>query len=505
MSWYNYKEWRNAIRKQRETNTPRAFIRGITKYVASKSLHHHRSRGTRAESRQEIILNVLFWFLSHSDFANLDVYKQVRDMALSIDDYNGDNDYVKKLEESVCTCMPYWFASALINKKVPMPKRESFENMSYYIDNYVLEDFVEYLPVVNIPRLLEYSPIENKDTFHKLFITRTKDEIPDLLSRMNATNMLHIDIDFINEIRTIYAYDSFEELIREMTNPVNIFKCSVAPLYIIKNGINILQNTSKNIILRSASHNPILTTNDFINICNILDVSIYDSTFQTLTIYNSKVMYDLIRNGHILDPSTKVMSHVSESNSIAIEDVLDMRHLDWDWENLSHNPNIATPENIEKYPNLPWVWGRWGISSSPSLTEEFIEKNFDLLNKSIYPYDGGSLLHNPCLTTNIVDSHPEIDWDYTHRGLSKNTNVTLPYFIKNINQNWELHALVESVSLCEDIAVRAIQACWRIYKTHQKAKWLAEQVVEWSYHPDCKPAMNIRKRKFEENLDSLFV
>lgn len=494
MSWYNYTQWKDAIRKQRETNTPRAFIRGIIKYVASYPLSHHRLRGSMAESRQELILNVLSWFLSHSDFANVDIYNQVRDMALNI-----DNEYVKKVEEAVCTCMPYWFASALINKKVPLPDYKSFETMSYYIDNNVLEDFVDYLPAVNIPRLLEYSPIENKDTFHKLFFTRTKEEIPDLLSRMNATNMLHIDIDFVNEIRTIYTYGSFEELVCEMTNPVNIFKCSISPLYILENGTSIIGNTSRNILLRSVSHNPILTMDDFINICNILDVSIYDnSIFQTLTIYNSKISYDLIRNGHITDPSKKIMSHISESDNITIEDVLDMCHLDWDWENLSRNPNIATPEHIDKYPNLPWVWGRWGISSSPSLSEEFIEKHFDLLNKSIYPCDEGSLPHNPCLTTNIIDSHPEIDWDYTHRGLSKNTNVTLPYFIKNINQGWELHALVESISLCENTAVEAIQSCWRIYKTRQKAKWLADKVVEWSYHPDCKPGINIRKRRLEE-------
>ena len=32
---------------------------------------------------------------------------------------------------------------------------------------------------------------------------------------------------------------------------------------------------------------------------------------------------------------------------------------------------------IEKYPNKPWNWGKWGLSKNPSITLEFIEKHID--------------------------------------------------------------------------------------------------------------------------------
>ena len=38
----------------------------------------------------------------------------------------------------------------------------------------------------------------------------------------------------------------------------------------------------------------------------------------------------------------------------------------WNWIGISSNPNI-TLDIIEKYPNKPWDWGRWGMSSNPNL------------------------------------------------------------------------------------------------------------------------------------------
>jgi hypothetical protein len=503
MSWYNYKRWKDSIRKQRETNTPRIFISAITKFVASKSLLYHQTRGSSDDSRYKIILNALIWFVSHSELANVDIYDQVRKMAHVI---NEDDDYVRILEEHVCTCMPYWFANALVNKKTSVPRYELFENMSYQIDNDVLEEFGDHLPAVNISRLLESSHIENKDIFHKFFFTRRKDEIPDILSIMNSTNLRHIDLEFINEILSVYSYSSLKELLNEMSTPEYIFRCSISPIY-VANAIGLWETIhfTTERILREVYRNPILSKEEFIEIINRLNYIPDDHMYQQLATYNPKTTLDMIRSGHMSEISSNVMIILSESSEITIEDVIEMVHLEWDWESLSHNENIATPVNIERYHNLPWVWGRWGISASESLTEEFIEKNFVLLNVSMHPYGEGSLLQNPCVTTNIIDSHPEVDWDYTHNGLSKNPNITLPYFINNLNRDWDLHAIAENIGICKDTAVIAIQSCWRIYKTHQKAKWLAEQVVEWSYHPDCKPAMNIRKRQFEENRSSLFI
>jgi len=43
------------------------------------------------------------------------------------------------------------------------------------------------------------------------------------------------------------------------------------------------------------------------------------------------------------------------------------------WKVISRNPNL-TLDIIEKYPDKPWHWGKWGLSSNPNLTFEWIEK-----------------------------------------------------------------------------------------------------------------------------------
>ena len=503
MSWYDYKRWKENIRKQRETNTPRAFIHTITKFVTSKPFLYYRDRGFIENNGIDMIMGTLIWFLSHSEFANEGMYNQVRSIASQVSE--NDKEYVRGLEESVCTNMPYWFAKALKDKKVPMPEHTSFKNMSYHVNDDVLRDYGDSLPI-DIRKVLEYSKIENTDTFRKLFFTRDKDEIPDLLSRMNYTNLRHIDLDFMNEILSTYSYNSLKNLIGELSNPEIIFNTSISALYVLECCYNeVWSHISNDTLLLWIARNPVLTLEKFIEITSTLNHTPNSNIYERLGVHNTKITLDIIRSDHTIDVSTNTMIILSRKDNITIRDVLDTLHLQWDWESLSRNQNIATPDNIEKYPELPWVWGKWGISASESLTEEFIEKNFVLLNTSTQAYDGGSLLQNPCVTLNIVESHPEIRWDYSHNGLSSNPNVTLPYFIKNTDKDWELYAIAENSTLCENTAIKAIQSCWRIYKTRQKAKLLAEQVVEWSYHPDCKPAMEIRKRQFEENRGSLFI
>jgi hypothetical protein len=49
----------------------------------------------------------------------------------------------------------------------------------------------------------------------------------------------------------------------------------------------------------------------------------------------------------------------------------------WDWEGISHNPNL-TMEMILEHLDKPWNWN--GISKNPNLTMEFIEKNIEKIN-----------------------------------------------------------------------------------------------------------------------------
>lgn len=504
MSWYNYKEWKNSIKKQKNTNTPRALIRGITKFIASKDIDWHRSEGRDYRDYTEVLNASLRWFISHSDLANTDLYNLIRNIAVQTSGNNDSLDYVKDLEEQISTCMPYWFAYAIVNKEVSIPKDTAFNDMSYDIDNDVIADFRYELPHINVNILLEHSHLDDKHIFIEFLNTRSKDELLSLLSRMNYFNMTHIDTDLLNEICIKYDFGSLKDIASSMTNPINLFKCSISAMKMFEECYDIWKFIRLEIIMDSIVKNPLLTTQEFIDISTISGSSRSNYSFRNLALSKPHIIMEMIHNGDT-SPTFDLMAWLSYSKDITINDVLENISLEWNWEILSRNPVISTPDNIKTHISLPWKWGKWGISASPSLTEEFIEENFDLLCTDVDRCFGGSILNNSSVTIKNVELHPEVDWDYRFNGLSSNPNVSIPYFLKNIDKNWDIISLVEKINVCEDTAIRAIQACWRIYKTHQKAKWLAHQVVEWSYHPDCKPAMNIRKRHFEENMNSLIM
>lgn len=504
MSWYDYKQWKQAIRVHRNTNTPHAFIRGITRSISWGSLLHYQTRyGTGIERKLDLLMNIYSWFLSHSHIANLSTFHQVRKITEQIHELDEDSRHIQTLYERLCTCMPHWFAEGIVNGKIPIPDTEYFEHMSYSISDDVLEDFRTSLPNMNIQRLLIHTEIANRDIFNELLFTTNRNDIPSLLSQMNSTNIEHITMDCMDKLLSVYSFPSINELASVMTNPVNLYRSSISVLYIYENCYEVWECTSHEHLFQWVTKNPILTTEEVFQLSHVTGRRLNHDIYSALAIYHPHIVFELIRMGKIVDTRNDLMYNLSMSQTITINDVLDFQHLSWDWEVLSRNPVIATPENINTYSQLPWVWGRWGISASPSLTEEFIEENFERLNKSVYPYDGGSLLQNPSITTSIVDNHPEVEWDYTNNGLSNNSNVKLDYFLRNIRQNWDLYSLIQNISLCEETAARAIQSCWRIHCTHKKAKWLANEVVEWMFHPDCKPAMKIRKKHFEEHANSL--
>lgn len=507
MSWYNYNKWKDTIRKQKETNTSQAFIRGITKFVTSKSLDWHRWQGRNYRDHLEVLIAGLNWFISHSDLANENVYNIVRNIAIQSSGDHDELEYVIDLESKVCTCMPYWFAKAIMNGSLKTPEKKAFNAMSYMISNDVLEDFTHTLPYINTMDLLKNSPIKNKDIFKEFLFTRSREDIINLLSEMNHTNLSNIDHDFMNDIISKYNFVSLRDIIDNMINPLNIFKCSISVMKLYVTYSDVWENIdTKSNIMRAIVSNPILTREEFIDICITIDYKTIDSIHRELVIFKPHIIIDMIKSGE-LEPTCNVMGLLSYSTKISIDDVVTLQNLPWDWNVLSRNPVISTPENIRKYRTLPWIWGRWGISKSPSLTEDFIEENFDLLatNVSTHTHYTGSLQNNPSVTIKVVESHPEVEWNHEFNGLSSNPNVTVPYFLKNTERYWDMMAIVENIGVCEDTAVRSIQACWRIYKTHQRAKWLARQVVEWFYHPDCKPTMSIRKKHFEDMMDCLFV
>ena len=199
---------------------------------------------------------------------------------------------------------------------------------------------------------------------------------------------------------------------------------------------------------------------------------------------------------------------LSNHRFLTLDDVKDMGMIDWDWEDLSRNPSIATPENILTNSHLPWVWGRWGISASPGITEEFVIENWEKgINfgsshaMDMYGNSCGTLSNNHSVVTpRLIDSLPDMSWSFKYNGISSNPNITLPWFLNTVREReWDMDVIVANIKPDIDVAIRAIQAWWRLIYSKRQCAQLASKVEEWWYSPDCKPAAKIRNEVFLKN------
>lgn len=191
---------------------------------------------------------------------------------------------------------------------------------------------------------------------------------------------------------------------------------------------------------------------------------------------------------------------------LTLDDVKEMTMIDWDWEELSRNPSIATPENILSNMSLPWVWGRWGISASPGITPEFVINHWENgINFGVHPHiddeRGGTLSSNHSVVTpDLIDSLPDMTWSFGYHGLAQNHNMTLPWVLRTLRvRDWHIETILTTVKPDDDLAARAIQAWWRLVQVKRRCVWLAKEVEEWWYSPDCKPASKMRESMFWEN------
>jgi hypothetical protein len=504
MSWYDYRSWTDAIRKQKHTNTPMSMVRFIVRFMTctngierNDTLVETRDRDILQMNR-EYIIHDLSWFVAHSDFSNERIYNIVSDIVKCLDPSRTDRD----LEEVVCTNMPYWYAQAIIENKVPRPREESYRNVSYLVDSDVLEDFLDYLPF-DIHMILEYSPIRNADLFERMLRRIHPGEIPDLFSRICNENMNMITEESLLQFIEVWNHErTIGNLIHSMLNPDNLFRTNISILKIY--GANRDYWLVEKPSIRAIVDNPILTLEEFVKFCTDCYGGITQNHYEWISNKKPLLMIQLLREGTV-SPMDDILNRtwliLSRSTEITIEHVLEFIDIPWDWETLSRNVNIATPENIHSHPELPWVWGYWGITMSPAITEEFMEEYIERLYKGANV--SGSISGNTNVTPEFVKSHPNICWNYGETGLSNSIHITLPFIWENLDKNWDILNLIKNAKICKNTAAHAIQSAWRIYYTHKRAKWLANEVMEWMYHPDCKPAMSIRKRIFEEHMKSI--
>jgi len=122
--------------------------------------------------------------------------------------------------------------------------------------------------------------------------------------------------------------------------------------------------------------------------------------------------------------------------------------INWDWEELSENPNI-TMEDIQENPDFPWNW-RY-ISQNPNLTLDFIYKNpskdwdwnyvsknsgitwEDIKNNIDLPWRWNFVSQNPTITSDIVKENPDKYW--AHASFYRNPSMkmlNIEYYIGRI-------------------------------------------------------------------------
>lgn len=87
--------------------------------------------------------------------------------------------------------------------------------------------------------------------------------------------------------------------------------------------------------------------------------------------------------------------------------------LSWGDMGLSQSPSV-TPDFVEKFPDQNWWWGTRGLSSNPSITMKFIE---DHINEK-WCWDEHGLSDNQAVTPKFIREHRSKPWKFTFYSLS---------------------------------------------------------------------------------------
>jgi hypothetical protein len=443
-------------------------------------------------SKLEIYHNLITQFVSHNEYANIQSYHIVR----SIIEDTSDITIIEQFEDNVFTNLPFYIMKGLCKDMIKQPilPSRSYMFMSYNIDPRVINDpHMRNIIPIQHEDLVTYSLFNEQEPFDYYFNKITPDRISLILDDMELSNLYYLTLEHLSSKKEIST------IINEMGNPDRLFHMNV--------DIDVLLTyfpTDYKPKLITIIHNPNITLTKILSMYSVED-TIYKCRF-----YNTKMLMEILEQYpehwetyKRIEPDAVCLA---ASPHITIEYVIRNKHkIDWDWMELSKNVVIATPENIEKYPDLSWVWGAWGISKSEALTEEFIVKNIDKL--TVYndiTYDRfGFLTNNSSISINIPDKFPDKGWDFGHNGLSNNDNLSLWFVIKNLDKDWDLFSVARNICLCENISATTIQSCWKMYKAHKRAKRIANQVMEWWWHPDCYPAMKMREREFHSHMEKL--
>jgi uncharacterized protein len=182
------------------------------------------------------------------------------------------------------------------------------------------------------------------------------------------------------------------------------------------------------------------------------------------------------------------------------QNILNDTGKDWNYGNLSANPNI-TWEIVKENPRQPWHY--FSLSENPNITWEIVQANpkkpWDYYKLSANPnitweivqanpqkqWEYFNLCTNPNITWEIVQANPQIRWDYYY--LSKNPNITWEIVQAHPEKNWSYQLLSANPNITWDIVRANPQKQWDYTKlsANPNITWEIVQAnpqIRWAYH-----------------------
>ena len=146
-----------------------------------------------------------------------------------------------------------------------------------------------------------------------------------------------------------------------------------------------------------------------------------------------------------------VYRYFSGNQNVTWKTVLDNPDKPWDYDWLSENPNISW-KTIKKNLDKPWDLSNHLVYNPRSTWEVF----HHISDKTTIDYK--ELSKKSVVTWDIVQSHPDIDWDYDY--LSENPNITVEIILSNLDKPWNYTILSANPIIT-----------WNIVETYPEIQW----------------------------------
>lgn len=168
--------------------------------------------------------------------------------------------------------------------------------------------------------------------------------------------------------------------------------------------------------------------------------------------YNPNITFDFVKEN--LNKKWN-WTRLSSNPSITQEDIQSNPDMAWEWQGIAENPNITLEfikENIDRLTQADECNEWRGISSNPNITIEFIKEN---INK---PWNWLELSRNPCITLDIIIKNPDIPWNWY--GISCNSNITMDMIKENPDKPWIWFAISMNPNITWDFIRSNLDKQW---------------------------------------------